>query len=88
MDLYHLAAMLSLRRIKALFLHGKPRTEFASGQGLPCKNKAFYSPEILHGCQVKKVYVVLFLPKSTLFQTETKSGAKMHVITTKAVLLN
>ena len=39
--LYHPAAMLSLRRIKALFLHDEPHTEFASGQGLPRKNKAF-----------------------------------------------
>ena len=34
---------------KRLFLHGKPRTEFASGRGLPCKNKLFYSSETQHG---------------------------------------
>ena len=29
------------------------RIEFASGRGLPCENKAFYSPETQHGsaCQ-------------------------------------
>ena len=40
-DPYHSAAMLSLKRIKSL--QGKPYTEFASGQGLPCKNKGFFS---------------------------------------------
>ena len=49
-DLCHLAALLSLRRIKSfVFAHGKPRTEFASGRGLLCKNKAFYSFETQHG---------------------------------------
>ena len=33
----------------------KPRTEFASGKGLPCEKKAFYSPEIQHGRPVIKV---------------------------------
>ena len=37
------------RRIKSFVLHGKPRTEFASGRGLPWKDKAFYSPETQHG---------------------------------------
>ena len=40
----------------ALFLHGKPRTEFASGRGLPCKNKAFDSPKTQHGRRVRRVY--------------------------------
>ena len=53
-DLYHSAAMLSLGRIKALFSHGKPRPDANSVRGLPCKNKAFYSPETKHGYQVKK----------------------------------
>ena len=49
--------MLSLMQEnkKTLFLHGKPCTEFASGQGLPCENKAFYSPETQHGRQVIRV---------------------------------
>ena len=56
MDLYHTAAMLSLRRKKALFLPGKPSTEFVSGRGLPCKNKVFYSPETQHGRRVIRDY--------------------------------
>ena len=40
---------------KALFLHGKPRTEVASGRGLPCENEAFYSPETQHGRRVIRV---------------------------------
>ena len=32
--------MLSLEGVKSFVLHGKPRTEFASGRGLQCKNKA------------------------------------------------
>ena len=55
-DLYLSAAMLSLRRIKALFLHGKPHPDANSVGGLPCKNKAFYSPETQHGRRVIKVY--------------------------------
>ena len=34
---------------KTLLLYGKPRTEFASGRGLPCENKTFktfYSPRL------------------------------------------
>ena len=52
----HSTAMFSLRRIKALFLHGKPRPDANSVRGLPCKNKAFYSPETQHGRRVIKVY--------------------------------
>ena len=55
-DLYSSAAMSNLRRIRAMFLHGKPRTEYTSGRGLPCKNKAFYSPETQHGRRVIRVY--------------------------------
>ena len=40
-------AMLSLTRIKNYV--------FASGRGLPCKNKAFYSSKTQHGRQVTKV---------------------------------
>ena len=41
---------------EALFLHGKPCPDANSAQGLPCKNKACYSPETQHGRQVTKVY--------------------------------
>ena len=41
---------------EALFLHGKPRPDANSVRGLPCKNKAFYSPETQHGRQVTKIY--------------------------------
>ena len=34
----------------------KPRTEFASGRGLPCENKAFYSPETQHDRRVITVF--------------------------------
>ena len=37
----------------------QPRTEFAYGRGLACKNKAFYSPETQHGRRVRKVYFSL-----------------------------
>ena len=57
-ELYHSAAKLSLRRIKALFLHGKPRPDANSVRGLPCKNKAFYSPETQHGRRVIKVLLI------------------------------
>ena len=30
-------------------------------QGLPCKNKAFHSPETQHGCRVIKVYLFYFV---------------------------
>ena len=52
----HSAAMLSLVGIKALFSHGKPRPDANSVRGLPCKNKAFYSPETQHDCRVIRVY--------------------------------
>ena len=55
-DLYHTAAMLSFGRINSFVLHGKPRIEFATGRGLPCENKAFYSPETQHGRRVIRVY--------------------------------
>ena len=42
-------------RIKALFFHGKLRPDANLVQGLPCKNKAFYSPETQHRL-VSKVY--------------------------------
>ena len=54
-DPYHTAAMLILRGIKALFSHGKPRPYANSLLGLPCKNKAFHSPETQHGRRVIKV---------------------------------
>ena len=54
-DPYHSAAMLSLGGTKALFSHGKPRPDANSVRGLPCKNKAFYSPETQHGRRVIKV---------------------------------
>ena len=72
-DLYYLAAMLSLRRIKALFLHGKPWPDANSAQGLPCKNKAFYSPETQHGCRVIKVYwLAKVMPLSQPMGSKTK----------------
>ena len=40
-DLFHSAAMLSLRRIKSLFSHGKPRPDAYSERGLPFKTKLF-----------------------------------------------
>ena len=52
----HSSHVESQENKKAWFLHDKPRTEFASGQGLPCENKAFYSPETQHGSQVIRVY--------------------------------
>ena len=55
-DLSHTAAMLSLRGIKSFVFHRKPRIEFASGQSLPCQNKAFYSPKTQHGRRVIRIY--------------------------------
>ena len=57
-DLYYTAAMLNLRQgeKEASFLHGKPRTELASGRGLPCENKDFYSPKPQYGRRVIRVY--------------------------------
>ena len=53
-DLYHSAAMLSLRGIKALFPHSKPQPDANSVRDLPCRKKAFYSPETQHGrCLIK-----------------------------------
>ena len=40
---------------KLYFLQGQPCTEFASGGGLPRKNKAFHSPETQHGLRVIRV---------------------------------
>ena len=40
-DLSHSAAMLSLWRIKALFLHGKPRPDANLVRGLLSKTKLF-----------------------------------------------
>ena len=40
---------------KALFLQGRPCTEFAYGRSLPCKNKAFHSPKIQHSRRVIRV---------------------------------
>ena len=34
-------------------------TEFTSGRGFPCKNKAFFSSKTQHGCRVTKVYSIL-----------------------------
>ena len=44
---------------KAMFLHGKPRSDANSVRGLLCKNEAFYSPETQHGRRVTKVYTLL-----------------------------
>ena len=52
-DPYHSAAMLSLG--------GKPRPDANSVRGLPCKNKAFHSPETHHGRRVIRVYCFSFL---------------------------
>ena len=41
---------------KSFVLHGKPRQDANSARGLPCKNKAFYSPETQHGRRVVKVH--------------------------------
>ena len=60
-----------------MFSHGKPRPDANSVQGLPCKNKAFYSPETQHGRRVIKVGLVLLLqniliglPSLALSETE------------------
>ena len=42
--------------LAALFSHSKPRPDANSVQGLPCKNKAFYSPVTQHGRRVIMVY--------------------------------
>ena len=55
-DPYQSAAMLSLGEIKSFVLRGKPRSDANSVRGLPCKNKAFYSPETQHGRRVIRVY--------------------------------
>ena len=47
-DLYHTAAMLSLRRIKSLFLHGKPRTEFSHlAEAFRAKTRLFIPPRFI-----------------------------------------
>ena len=55
---------------KKLFLHGKPRTEFASGRGLPCENKAFYSPETQHDRRVIRVYQAPSLDKHSVRESK------------------
>ena len=57
-DPYHSAAMLSLRGIKSLVFAWKPQPDRNSVQGLPCKNKTFYSPETQHGHRVRSVYTL------------------------------
>ena len=49
--------MESRGELKALFSHGKPRPDANSLRGLPCKNKAFYSPETQLGRRVIKVHL-------------------------------
>ena len=47
-------------KLRALFLHAKPRTEFASGrqwaEACRAKTKLFISPGTQHGCQVIRVH--------------------------------
>ena len=58
-DPYHSAAMMSLGGIKSFVLHDKPWPDANSVRGLPCKNKAFYSPETQHGHRVIRVYCII-----------------------------
>ena len=53
-----------------------PRSDTNSLQGLPCKSKAFYSPETKHGRQVGKVN---WLPKSF--------GCKSDVVTNSTKIM-
>ena len=48
----------SQRNEKLCFSHGKSRPDANSVQGLPCKNKAFYSAEVQHDRRVIKVFLV------------------------------
>ena len=61
-DLYHTVAMSSLRRIKSFcFCTASLALNIASGRGLPCENKDFYSPETQHGRRVIGVYACLII---------------------------
>ena len=75
--------MLSLRRIKSLFLHGKPRPEANSARGLSCKNKAFYFPETQYGRRVSlSIFLVVIIPfnNSSQLRRDKPQVAQMQVV--------
>ena len=55
-------------------------TEFASGQGLPCGNEAFYSPETQYGHRVTKVYGLSWKPALPALKFIKGLGHSLHIL--------
>ena len=70
-----------------MFLHGKPRTEFASGRGFPCENKAFYSPETQHAGKAMVKFGLICSNLSTARPEISLSPGPIYAESRKNVLL-